>query len=124
MIASHVEPMLNKFACITKERTGGAKKLRIITDSMRSSMTEASRKMYRAVLMLTWTVLGVASATRIGQFGLTIDWNGAGLVSVQNKVSTNRLGSHAGARHQRTERRRHKDLRSFVGEVQSLASLL
>ena len=44
------EPILNKFACISKERPDGTMKHRIIMDSRRSGVTAASKKMYRAVL--------------------------------------------------------------------------
>jgi len=43
-------PIFNKFACIVKEKIDGTVKRRIIMDSRRSSVTEASRKSYRAVL--------------------------------------------------------------------------
>ena len=43
-------PIANKFACITKLRADGTVKRRIIMDSKRSRVTEASRKMYRQVL--------------------------------------------------------------------------
>ena len=44
------EPVLNKFACIKKTKLDGTIKRRIIMDSKRSSVTEASKKMYKAVL--------------------------------------------------------------------------
>ena len=44
------DPVLNKFACVMKARLDGTVKRRIIMDSKRSLVTEASRKSYRAVL--------------------------------------------------------------------------
>ena len=44
------EPVLNKFACIKKIKPDGTTKRRIIMDSKRSSVTDASKKMYKAVL--------------------------------------------------------------------------
>ena len=44
------DPILNKFACITKTKLDGTVKRRIIMDSKRSMVTDASRKMYKAVL--------------------------------------------------------------------------
>ena len=41
-------PVLNKFACIVKQKPDGSTKRRIIMDSKRSSVTAASRKMYKA----------------------------------------------------------------------------
>ena len=51
-LAEHVggDPIFNKFACIVKQRTDGTTKRRIIMDSKRSSVTAASRKMYKAIL--------------------------------------------------------------------------
>ena len=43
-------PILNKFACIKKAKADGSIKRRIIMDSKKSNVTEASRKSYRAVL--------------------------------------------------------------------------
>ena len=42
--------MLNKFACIIKQKPDGTTKRRIITDAKQSNVTAASRKQYKAVL--------------------------------------------------------------------------
>ena len=51
-LAEHVggQPIFNKFACIVKQRMDGSTKRRIIMDSKRSSVTAASKKMYKAIL--------------------------------------------------------------------------
>ena len=43
-------PIFNKFACLTKVRSDGTCKRRIIMDARRSGVTASSRKMYKAVL--------------------------------------------------------------------------
>ena len=43
------EPIYSKFACILKSKADGTIKRRIISDSKQSSVTDASRKMYKAV---------------------------------------------------------------------------
>ena len=43
-------PILNKFACISKTRLDGTVKRRIIMDSKKSLVTDASKKQYKAVL--------------------------------------------------------------------------
>ena len=44
------EPVLNKFACVVKQKPDGSLKHRIIMDSKQSMVTAASRKVYKAVL--------------------------------------------------------------------------
>ena len=44
------EPVLNKFACVVKQKPDGSLKHRIIVDSKQSMVTAASRKMFKAVL--------------------------------------------------------------------------
>lgn len=44
------KPIYNKFACLSKQRTDGTMKHRLILDSKRSGVTDASAKCYKAVL--------------------------------------------------------------------------
>ena len=60
------EPVFSKFACICKSRADGTVKRRIIMDSKRSMVTEASRKQYKSVLPCVTDLLTDVLALQAG----------------------------------------------------------
>ena len=88
------------------------------------------RRLHVALLMLSWYILGISLAIKKGQFGTDIDWIGFTYSICPSGVRVSALASRMTEVQQmaadinKSNVVSLKNLRTFVGKVQSLASLL
>ena len=96
-------------------------------------VVRGSRKVRReqvAILMLAWSVLGIALAVRKGQLGPRVDWIGFTFTLRRRAIVVSILACRLQEIRQLTDELAKgnvvsvKVLRTYVGKVQSLASLL
>ena len=94
------------------------------------SGTRAARRRQVATLMLAWAILGIGLAVQKGQFGPTVDWIGFSYAIRPQAVIASALASRLEEVRLMTEEILSGNmvairmLRTYIGKVQSLASLL